>query len=112
MGHFLAATSLGLRCFRLIRCSHWRMTISAPFRVLVVDDFALWRSYIVAKLAENPVLHVVGFSSSGLEAVQQTAELQPDLVLMDINLPNLTGISADRRIQESPLSRFALPISV
>jgi DNA-binding NarL/FixJ family response regulator len=76
-------------------------------RVLVVDDFVPWQSYLIAKLAENPALHIVGFASDGLEAVRKAAELQPDLILMDINLPNLSGISAARKIRElSPRSRI------
>ena len=71
----------------------------------MVDDFVPWRSYIVAKLAENPALHIVGFAADGLEAVQQAAELRPELILMDINLPNLSGISAARRIRELSLKQ-------
>jgi CheY-like chemotaxis protein len=73
----------------------------------VVDDFVPWRSYVIAKLAENPALHIVGFVSDGLEAVQKAAELQPALILMDVNLPILSGISAARRIRElSPKSKI------
>ena len=77
----------------------------------MVDDFVPWQSYIVAKLAENPALYIVGFASDGLEAVQKTAEMQPDLILMDINLPNLSGISAARRIQELSLKTKILFVS-
>jgi CheY-like chemotaxis protein len=77
----------------------------------VVDDFVPWRSYVIAKLAENPALHIVGFASDGLEAVQKAAELQPELILMDINLPNLSGISAARRIQELSLKTKILFVS-
>ena len=66
----------------------------------MVDDFVPWRTYVIAKLAENPALHIVGFASDGLEAVQKAAELQPELILMDVNLPNLSGINAARRIRE------------
>ncbi|MGA7852189.1 MAG: response regulator [Candidatus Acidiferrales bacterium] len=77
----------------------------------MVDDFVPWRSYIVAKLAENPALHIVGFAADGLEAVQKAAELRPDLILMDINLPNLSGISAARRIRELSLETKILFVS-
>jgi DNA-binding NarL/FixJ family response regulator len=111
MGYSHAATNLGLPCLRLVLCSNWRIAISIPFRVLVVDDFVPWRSYAVAKLAESPALHVVGFASDGLEAVQKAADLQPDLILMDINLPNLSGISAARRIREVSLLSKILFVS-
>ena len=77
----------------------------------MVDDFVPWRSYIVAKLAENPALRIVGFAADGLEAVQQAAELQPELILMDINLPNLSGIGAARRIRELSLKSKILFVS-
>jgi len=77
----------------------------------VVDDFVAWRSYVVAKLAENPALHIVGFASDGLEAVQIATELQPDLILMDINLPNGSGISAAGRIRELSLKSKVLFVS-
>jgi DNA-binding NarL/FixJ family response regulator len=80
-------------------------------RVLVVDDFVPWQSYLIAKLAENPALHIVGFASDGLEAVRKAAELQPDLILMDINLPNLSGISAARKIRELSLRSKILFLS-
>ncbi len=77
----------------------------------MVDDFVPWQSYLIAKLAENPALHIVGFASDGLEAVRKAAELQPDLILMDINLPNLSGISAARKIRELSLRSKILFLS-
>jgi DNA-binding NarL/FixJ family response regulator len=77
----------------------------------VVDDFVPWRNYVIAKLAEKPSLYIVGFASDGLEAVLKAAELQPDLILMDVNLPALSGISAARRIQERPLETKILFVS-
>ena len=77
----------------------------------MVDDFVPWRSYLVAKLAENRTLHIVGFASNGLEAVLKAAELQPDLILIDINLPNGSGISAALRIRELSLKSRILFVS-
>ncbi len=77
----------------------------------MVDDFVPWRDYVVAKLAENPALHIVGFASDGLEAVQKATELQAELILMDINLPNLSGIGAARRIRELSLKSKILFVS-
>jgi len=65
----------------------------------VVDDFVPWRNYLVAKLGENAALQVVGFASDGAEAVLKAAELHPDLILMDVNLPELSGIQAAARIR-------------
>jgi CheY-like chemotaxis protein len=65
----------------------------------VVDDFAPWRRFVIAKLRENRDLHIVGIVSDGLEAIQKAGELQPDLILLDIGLPKVNGIVAARRIR-------------
>src|SRR5271154_7162734 len=83
------------------------VNIRAPIRVLVVDDFVPWRNYLVAKLGENPALQIVGSASDGPEAVLKAAELHPDLILMDVNLPELSGIQAAARIRGlSPESKI------
>jgi CheY-like chemotaxis protein len=73
----------------------------ATFRVLVVDDYEPWRRTVSATLLKKPELQVAGEATDGLEAVQKAKELQPDLILMDIGLPNLNGIEAARRIFRS-----------
>jgi CheY-like chemotaxis protein len=76
-------------------------------RVLVVDDFVPWRNYLVAKLGENPALQIVGMASDGPEAVLNAAELHPELILMDVNLPQLSGIQAAATIRGlSPESKI------
>jgi DNA-binding NarL/FixJ family response regulator len=65
--------------------------------ILLVDDYAPWRRYVTSKLQRQPELQVVGEVSDGLEAIAQTAKLQPDLILLDIGLPNLNGIEVVRR---------------
>jgi DNA-binding NarL/FixJ family response regulator len=82
----------------------WRM----PFvRVLIVDDFELWKGFLIARLEEQADLCIVGFASDGLAAVQKAEELQPDLILLDICLPKLDGIEAARQIQKrSPKSKI------
>ncbi len=65
----------------------------------MVDDFVPWRNYLLAKLGENPALQVVRVASDGAEAVLKAAELHPDLILMDVNLPELSGIEAAARIR-------------
>ena len=76
-------------------------------RVLVVDDFELWRRRICTALQMQPDLQVIGEAPDGLEAVQKAHELQPDLILLDIGLPKLSGIEAARRMREyTPQSRI------
>jgi len=69
-------------------------------RVLVVDDFELWRNYVVATLAKVPELQVVGTADDGADSVRMAQKLQPDLVLIDVRLPKLTGIDAAREIRK------------
>jgi DNA-binding NarL/FixJ family response regulator len=71
---------------------------SATIHVLVVDDYEPWRRFVVSALQKEPEFHIAGEACDGLEAVQKAAELQPDLVLLDIGLPTLNGIEAARRI--------------
>jgi|SRR5271163_4386174 len=71
-----------------------------PIRILIVDDFAPWRRAVRSILAEDGDLEVIGESSDGLEAVQKSKELQPDLVLLDIQLPTMNGLKAAREIRE------------
>jgi CheY-like chemotaxis protein len=76
-------------------------------RVLVVDDFAPWRDFVLEKLRRNDNLLVIGVASDGLEAVQKAEELQPDLILLDIGLPSLNGIEVARQIRKlSPKSKI------
>jgi len=83
------------------------IVIRPSLRILVVDDFAPWRNYLVAKLAENPALQIVGVAADGPEAVLKAAELHPDLILMDVNLPELSGIQAAAKIRGlSPESKI------
>lgn len=70
------------------------------FRILLVDDFAAWRQVVISMLAMKSELQVVGEASDGLEAVQKAAELKPDLILLDIGLPTLSGIEAARQIRK------------
>jgi DNA-binding NarL/FixJ family response regulator len=76
-------------------------------RILVVDDFADWRRFVLAKLRENDGLRVIGVAVDGLGAVLKAEELQPDLILLDISLPKLDGIGAARRIRKvAPASKI------
>ena len=79
----------------------------SSIRVLVVDDYEPWRRFACTTLLKQPALQVIREVSDGLEAVQQAKELQPDLILLDIGLPTLSGIEAARQIREvSPVSKI------
>ena len=72
---------------------------ASSIRILVVDDFEPWREQICSMLQARPELCVVGEVGDGLEAVRRAKELQPDLILLDIGLPNLDGLEAASRIR-------------
>ncbi|MGW5199234.1 response regulator transcription factor [Streptomyces spiralis] len=67
-------------------------------RVLVVDDQFLVRSGLVALLRAAPGMEVVGEAADGAESVALAAKTRPDVILMDIRMPGMTGIEATRRI--------------
>jgi DNA-binding NarL/FixJ family response regulator len=72
-----------------------------PIRILIADDHAGFRSGLTALVGTQPGLAVAGEATTGEEAVVRALELQPDVVLMDLNMPDLDGIAATRRIIDS-----------
>ena len=72
-----------------------------PVRLLVVDDHRPFRQGLLRLLELIPAVTVVGEAASGDEAVQQAQALQPDVVLMDLQMPGLNGIDATRLLRET-----------
>lgn len=72
-------------------------------RILIADDHAIVREGLHTLLEAQPDIEVVGEATNGEEAVKNTKELQPDIILMDITMPGLNGLEATRQIrQDSP----------
>jgi DNA-binding NarL/FixJ family response regulator len=67
---------------------------AARIRVLSVDDHPLLREGIAAIIESQDDMHLVSQAATGREAIQQYRELQPDVTLMDLRLPDLSGIDA------------------
>lgn len=80
---------------------------SVSVRILVVDDFEPWRRFLCFFVQQNPAWQIIGEASDGLDAVEKSRELQPDLIVLDIGLPTLIGIDAAKQIRQvSPCSRL------
>jgi DNA-binding NarL/FixJ family response regulator len=71
-----------------------------PIRVLIADDHRLFAEALEAILGDDERMTVVAQASDGEEAVRLTAELEPDVVLMDISMPVMDGIEAAREIKQ------------
>ena len=71
-----------------------------PTRILLVDDHAIIRQGLSSLLEKQPDIEVVGSVEDGRQAVDTVRQLAPDLVIMDISMPNLNGIDAARKITE------------
>ena len=70
-------------------------------RVLIADDHPVFRDGLASLLATQPDVEVVGTAADGAEAVRRSAELAPDVIVMDLQMPGMNGIEATRAIAEA-----------
>jgi DNA-binding NarL/FixJ family response regulator len=77
-------------------------------RVLIADDDGLMRAGLVELLAGEPEIEVVGEAATGREAVERARRLRPDIVLMDVRMPDLDGIGATRELTRAAPSARVL----
>jgi DNA-binding NarL/FixJ family response regulator len=74
--------------------------VVAPLRVMVVDDHRTFADLLSLALSSEPDLECIGTAGSAAEAVAMAAELRPDVVVMDIEMPRQDGLAATRRLRE------------
>jgi DNA-binding NarL/FixJ family response regulator/class 3 adenylate cyclase len=84
--------------FPAINTSMIKDAYMSAIRILIADDHALFREGMRALLSSLPHIEVVGEAADGEAAIQQVDDMQPDVVLMDINMPKVNGIEATRRV--------------
>ena len=82
-----------------------------PLRILVVDDFEQFRRYLSSALKPEVQFEIIGEAKDGMEAIHLAAELQPDLILLDVGLPKLNGLEAARQIRKTAPAAKILFIS-
>ena len=82
---------------------------SEPLYVLIVDDHELFRSCLSDLLGREDGLHIVGAVGDGASALELVAQDAPDVVLMDLDMPGMSGVEATRRIADiAPLTRVVV----
>lgn len=85
---------------------------ATPIRVLVVDDHTLFRRGLIALLARDPLVVVVGDAGDAGEATRKAVELQPDVILLDNHLPGVKGVDALPGLREAAPSARILMLTV
>jgi DNA-binding NarL/FixJ family response regulator len=85
---------------------HDRVSVAAPVRVLIADDHPMIRTGLAQLVSAEPDLEVVGTAEDGVRAVELAESEHPDVVLLDLSMPELDGVTAAEQLrQRSPSSR-------
>jgi two-component system response regulator NreC len=81
-------------------------------RVLIIDDHAVVRAGIQMLLESDPAFEIIGQGETGHDAVRMAGELRPDVILMDITMPDMDGIEATREIKKQPDAPPVLTLTI
>lgn len=81
-------------------------------RVLIADDRPIFRAGVQGMLRDFPEIDIVGEAITGRQAVERSRRLKPDVILMDLNMPEMGGIAATRAIKEESPDRVVLALTI
>lgn len=85
--------------------------MTPPIRVMIVDDHPVWRKGVRSDLESSGVAQVVAEAADGGAAIQLARESSPEVILMDLQMPTVSGVEATRRILEEPRATKVLVLS-
>jgi len=91
---------------------HFAEPSQEPYRILIVDDAPAVRESLGWLLLDEPGLAVVGAAANGLEAMHQALKLDPDLVILDIELPDTDGFNVTRQLKALPRPPLVVLLSI
>ncbi|MEZ4667428.1 MAG: response regulator transcription factor [Anaerolineae bacterium] len=83
-----------------------------PIRVLIIDDHAVVRAGIRMLLESDPELEIVGEGENGRDAIRLAVELQPEVILMDVTMPDIDGVEATRQIKTRRPDQIVLALTI
>jgi DNA-binding NarL/FixJ family response regulator len=86
--------------------------MKSRLRVLIADDRPIFRAGVQGMLRDFPEIDVVGEAMTGRQAVERARRLKPDVILMDLNMPEMGGIAATRAIKDENPERVVLALTV
>jgi len=95
-----------------VSASQKKVAKRAPIKVLLADDHFLVREGLRSSLAEYPDVQVVGEARNGMEALEKARSLAPDVILMDINMPEMNGLEATAALRNSESRARVLALTV
>ena len=81
-------------------------------RVMVVDDHPVFRKGLISVLSDRPEFTIVGQATNGTEAITRATELQPDVIVMDVRMPDCSGVEATAALQQVTPSTKVLMLTV
>ncbi|OYY77835.1 MAG: two-component system response regulator NarL, partial [Hydrogenophilales bacterium 16-62-9] len=88
------------------------MTSSAPQTLLIVDDHPLFRKGVIQLIQAEPAFSFVGEAASGKEGIQLAHSLRPDMILLDLNMKDMSGIEVLKAIKDTELDSRVIMLTV